>query len=234
MFRSLSRLVSGILVAAMIISLGFVTNAEAALARPTHCHFEKWENQSFTSCTVAWNPVQGANSYTVQLSYDDGSHTKEYKTAVNSYTFKGLSSSRIYTVKVSASYVNPTTKAVESTSPLSNITFIAPSPTEVSLKIKNKKSISAEVSWNKITGSSGYNIYLATDPSGTWHWNKATATKSSATSAKITKYKGAKLKKRQNYYVRIITRRKRNGQFCKVPLPASNYFNFAFQMAHIR
>ena len=46
--------------------------------------------------------------------------------------------------------------------------------------------------------------------------------------AAITKYRGSKLKKNTRYYVRIVTRRKRNGVFCTVPMPASNTYIGSF------
>ena len=42
------------------------------------------------------------------------------------------------------------------------------------------------------------------------------------------KYRGSKLKKYQNYYVRVITRRHRNGQFCTVPEPSKKYYQYKF------
>ena len=41
------------------------------------------------------------------------------------------------------------------------------------------------------------------------------------------------LKKFTNYYVRIVTRRKRNGVFCTVPVP-DGYYNAGFMMVFIR
>ena len=52
--------------------------------------------------------------------------------------------------------------------------------------------------------------------------------KATATSASIVKCGGAKLKKNTRYYVRIVTRRKRNGVFCTVPMPANNTYIDSF------
>ena len=40
---------------------------------------------------------------------------------------------------------------------------------------------------------------------------------------------GSKLKKGKTYYVRIVTRRKRNGVFCTVPMPAANTYIGTFR-----
>ena len=107
--------------------------------------------------------------------------------------------------------------------PWSNLAFITPSPTKLTYKNKSTgKNLKASISWNIIYGSNGYNVFLTTNPNGTWYWNQSTATKATETSAEITKYRGAKLKKNTRYYVRIVTRRQRNGVFCTVPMPKSS------------
>ena len=71
-------------------------------------------------------------------------------------------------------------------------------------------------------------VFITTNPNGTWYWNQSTSVKADATSAVITKYRGSKLKKNTKYYVRIVTRRKRNGVFCTVPMPAANTYIGSF------
>jgi len=65
-------------------------------------------------------------------------------------------------------------------------------------------------------------VFLTTNPNGTWYWNQSTNVLATSLNATITKYRGSKLKKNTRYYVRIVTRRKRNGVFCTVPMPANN------------
>jgi hypothetical protein len=84
------------------------------------------------------------------------------------------------------------------------------------------------VSWNIIYGCNGYNVFITTNPNGKWYWNQSTSEKATATSAVIDKCGGAKLKKNTRYYVRIVTRRKRNGVFCTVPMPANNTYVGSF------
>jgi hypothetical protein len=82
--------------------------------------------------------------------------------------------------------------------------------------------------WNIIYGSNGYNIFMTTNPSGKWYWNLSTNTLATATSGIVKKYRGSSLKKYQNYYVRVITRRKRFGVFCTVPEPYKSYYQYKF------
>ena len=120
------------------------------------------------------------------------------------FTFKNTASGKVY-------------------SPWSNVSFITPSPTKLTYKNKGtSNNPKAYISWNIIYGCNGYNVFLTTNPNGTWYWNQSTPTKATATSATITKYRGSKLKKGTKYYVRIVTRRKQNGVFCTVPMPAKN------------
>ena len=81
-----------------------------------------------------------------------------------------------------------------------------------------------------IYGSNGYNVFLTTNPYGAWKWNCSTKTKSSATSASVSRYNGKKFKKYQNYYVRIVTRRKQNGVFRPVPAPTAAYYQYKFYL----
>ena len=107
--------------------------------------------------------------------------------------------------------------------PWSNVEYITPSPTKLTAKnTSSGTNLKMNIKWNIIYGCNGYNVFLTTNPNGTWYWNQSTSIKADATSAAITKYRGSKLKKNTRCYVRIVTRRKRNGVFCTVPMPASN------------
>ncbi len=235
MTKSIKRLLACFLISAMLVGMTSFTSAEAALAKPGHCHFSTWTNSSFTACKIKWDSVPGANRYTLVVTYTDGSHYKEYTTTSTSYTLKNLADNHIYIAKVRAAYVDPVTGQITNQSPFSNITFIVPLPRRLSITISNEGKIQAKLDWNTIYGCNGYNIFMTSDPvsKNKWVWNQSTPTKANATSATIKKFKGANLKRYTNYYVRIVTRRKRNGVFCGVPVP-DDYCNAGFQMMYIR
>ena len=65
-------------------------------------------------------------------------------------------------------------------------------------------------------------FFITTNLKGTWYCNQPTSIEAVVASATVTKYRGFKLKKGKRYYVRIITRKKRNGMFCTVPMPTNN------------
>ncbi len=58
----------------------------------------------------------------------------------------------------------------------------------------------------------------------------STDTTATATSAHVKKYSGSKLKTYQNYYFRIVTRRKQNGSFVSVPTPYDGYYSGRFYL----
>lgn len=107
--------------------------------------------------------------------------------------------------------------------------IIIPWPDKSTVKVTrpSKKKKEVRVSWGKIKGSSCYNIAMTTNPNGKWYTVK---TRISSNSTKISSYRGAKLKKKQNYYVRVITGKKWNGRYYFAPAPSYNYFSRAFRL----
>ena len=235
MTKSIKRFLACFLIAAILVGMTSFTSAEAALKKPGNCRFSGWENSSFTSCTIKWNSVPGANSYTLYVTYSDGSHAKQYQTSSTSYTLKNLADNHVYFAKVKAAYIDPATGQITNQSNFSNITFIVPMPKRLSITISNESKIQAKLDWNPIYGCNGYNVFVSSDPvsKNKWVWNQSTATKANATSATIKKVNGKNLKKYTNYYVRIVARRAYNGVFCAIPVP-KDYYNAGFQMMFIR
>ena len=188
---------------------------------PGNCRFVKWNNAKYSSCQIAWNKVEGADGYQTVLCWTNGSHAVTKNLKANALSqICSVPVNHVTMFKVRAFANLSTGKAF---SQWSNIAFITPSPT--TLKYKNNGTGSnpkLNISWDIIYGCDGYNVFLTTNPNGTWVWNQSTAANATATSAVVTKYRGQKLKKGTRYYVRIVTRRKRNGVFCTVPLPANN------------
>ena len=216
-------------IAAMLLAGTFsVTNAEAAVGTPGNCRFVSW-GTSFTNCYISWNQVSGADGYQTVWSWTDGSHAKYSYHASNSYGVyvSNAPNNHVSMVKVRAfRWV----KGKRSYGPWSNIAFITPSPSSISGSIVSSTASSPKerLRWNVIYGSDGYNVFLTTNPRASWRWNQSTAAKATANTAVISKYAGGKLKTYTNYYFRLVTRRKRNGVFCTVPMPSSTYFSGYF------
>lgn len=201
-----------------------------ALKKPGNCHFVKWNNSKYNSCRIGWNKAEGAQGYQTLLSWTDGSHAVWKSTGASPlYQDCSVAVNHVSQIKVRAYF---TTNTGRQFGPWSNVEYITPSPTKLTKKdvSSSSKDLKMKIGWNIIYGCNGYNVFITTNPKGTWYWNQSTPVNATATSAVITKYRGSKMKKHTNYYVRIVTRRKRNGVFCTVPMPASNtnigYFVF--------
>ena len=227
MFKSFKRLAAAFLIAVMLVGTFSATSAEAALKKPGSCRFVQWNNTAFSSATIAWNPVSGADYYQVKCTWTNGSNNVGgyVESSYTGVRISNLNYKHVYQATVRAIKVN-SSGSITAYGPWSNSVFITPWPKNISAKLSGSNNV--KLSWNIIYGSSGYNIFLSTNPSGKWYWNLSTNTKASATAATIKKYRGSSFKKYQNYYVRIITRRKRNGVFCTVPTPYSSYYQYRF------
>ena len=206
-----------------------VTVKALTVKKPAKCYFHKWSNTKYDKCVVRWDKSAGASGYEGLLSWTDGSHAvrRTVKSNVLEMTFS-VASNHVSQFKVRA-FVD--TAAGRRYSQWSNVTYITPSPSKFTCKKETTSAgLRANISWNIIYGCNGYNVFVTTNPNGAWYWNQSTSTKAGATSAVITQYRGSKLKKGQKYYVRIVTRRKRNGVFCTVPMPSrsTSIGNFTF------
>lgn len=232
MLKTVKRLAAVCLAA--VIAMGFVPalNAEAAtLKKPENCRFVKWlENDDFDDCTIKWNKVSGTDGYQTVLTWTDGSHAKwnNVSKSKDSINYYNIDDDHVWMVKVRA-YKN--TAKGKQYGAWSNLAFITPSPDDYKLKnvSPNSSNLQERITWDIVKGCSGYNIFVTTNPRGTWVWNQSTATKATATSAVISKYRGAMLKKHTTYYFRVVTRRIRNGVFCSVPMPSASYYTGTFR-----
>ena len=227
MFKTLKRLASALLIAALISTSVFVTPAEAAgLSTPKNCHFIRWLDFSFSTFRVGWNLVNGANLYIIELAEADGSNPEYYESSKSYATLPLTNTARVHKVRVCACKEDSSGKIVK-ISNLSNTVFIIPSPTDCSMSMPDRTKLRAKFKWNRVVGANGYNVFLSTNPKGTWYINKQPST-SSATSVTIDKYRGAKLKKYTNYYIKIVSRRVLNGRYITVPTP-TNYYTYWFK-----
>lgn len=228
----LRRLAAAAIAVLLLTGAFSVTKAEAAVGTPGNCRFARWNNSNCTSCDIYWNEVYGCDGYQSCLSLTNGTHP-EYCYIENFYVglrYSGLPRDHVTMIKVRA-FVWRNGK--RQYGPWSNLAFITPSPAKTTknpYSIVNPKAKYPEVKlkWNIVYGCDGYNIFLTTNPNGTWRWNQSTAARATATSAVISKYSGGRLKTYTHYYYRIVTRRRRNGVFCTVPMPSSNYYTGRF------
>ena len=251
------KLIVSLLIAGFLVTFLVPLTAEAALPKPSSYTFDSWRgnDSDFNSCWVRWyyddwyKDAEVIDGFEVRTTWSDGSNGiyRYFERYENDYSssndlewasdgsdrysvyITGLNKRPIYFSRVRAYYYDNNWNIHYGA--WSNYVFITPFPTSVTKSLPNKKKAEVKVSWKTIYGSNGYNVFVTTNPSsGNWYWNKSTATRATATSALIKSYRGSKLKKKTNYYVRIVTRRKRNGVFCTVPAPSSSYYQVKFYL----
>lgn len=227
MLKSLKRLASALLVAALISASVFVMPAEAAgLAAPKNFHFIRWLNNSYTSCRIGWDLVQGANLYEVEIAYQNGTNKKYLQSNKSYMTIINLDGTQVYRARVYALKMS-STGTVLKYSNFSNTAYIVPSPTNVTLSMPDRAKPRVKANWNVVTRSNGYNVYLTTNPGGSWYAHKQTSTQN-ATNVLLDKYRGAKFKKNVNYYYRIVSRSIQGGRYVSVPIPTGFFQGYYY------
>lgn len=232
MLKTLKRITAAIMITALLLGTVFVMPAEAAgLGQTKNCRFAKWLKSDYSACRIIWDKVKNANAYYVEVAYPNGKSKNHYLIRHRYINLKNLSRS-VRRVRVKACRVNSKNKILK-TGSYSNVAFITPLPTLQSASITNQSKRYVKLGWSKVYNSSGYNLFLTTNPKGKWFWNQNTAAKASATSAVIKKYRGSALKYYQNYYCRVVTRLKINGTFRNVPIPSSSFYSGGFYIRKI-
>ena len=143
-----------------------------------------------------WTYVNKTDGYQFQLLNNKG------KTLLNSYESST-------SIRISPYYKGVFTKArvrayitVGNTrlyGPWSGYNYNASSKSVKMKRTKNRKKIT--VTWKKITGASGYRVYISTKSTG--GWKKVKSLSSKKKSCTITKYGKKKLSKKKTYYVKV-------------------------------
>ncbi|WP_144551888.1 S8 family serine peptidase [Bacillus sp. X1(2014)] len=163
----------------------------------------KVASSDYNKLTVSWAKVTGAGGYEVyRATSKTGSYSKVATASGStaSYVNSGLATGHTYYYKVIA-YTSVEGKKL--VSPSSSIVSAKPAlKTPTSVKAAKASSTSIKVSWAKVSGASGYEVYRATSKSGSYTKVKST-TSSSYTNKKLTKGK--------TYYYKVRAYRTVNG-----------------------
>ena len=228
MLKTLKRLASALLVAALISASVFVMPTEAAgLATPKNFHFIRWLNNSYTSCRVGWDLVQGANLYEVEIAYQNGSNKRYLQSSKSYMTIVNLDGTQVYRARVYALKMSSSGSLLKYGN-FSNTAYIVPSPTNVTMSLPDRAKPRVRANWNVVNRSNGYNVFLTTNPSGSWYVHKQTSSQT-ATTVYLDKYRGSKFKKNVNYYYKIVSRSIQGGRYVTVRVPTGffqGYFYF--------
>ena len=147
-----------------------------------------------------WKQAKGADGYQI---YQYNSKTKKYermKTVldpkVTSYTSKTLSYGTTYSFKIRAFQVNEDGKRTYgSFGPVVKATTAPARPSSLTVKSSRKKETA--VSWKKVKGATGYQIYRSTSSKGTYKRIKTTMGNSAI------KYTDKTVSSRRTYYYKV-------------------------------
>ena len=163
----------------------------------------KAKTQSTTSITLNWSKATGATGYELQ-KYNSSKKKWEKVTTTSktSYTVKKLKAGTTYKFRVRAYKTISSKKYYGSYSSTLSTTTKTATPKISKITSKSKK---ATLSWKKVSGASGYEIYMATSKKGKYK-------KVKTASSKTVKYTKSSLKKKKTYYFKIRTYRTVSGK----------------------
>ena len=188
--------------------LKVLTDAEAEIAllanKPSKVSSVKTASVSYSSLKVSWSKVSGATGYQVYRSTSKSSGYSKLKTTTAFYltdTSRTCGKTYYYKVRAYKTFAHGDKKltsygdwsAVASGKPVPAV------PGSVKAKAGTKK---ATVSWKKVSGASGYQVYRSTKKSSGFK-NVKTITKGST-----VKFVNKSLKKKKTYYYKVRAYRK--------------------------
>ncbi len=155
----------------------------------------KAASAGYSSIKISWDKVSGATGYAV---YRYSSDTKKYSyigyTTKLSYTNGSRTTGKTYYYKVRAYRTVDDVKKYGSYSSSVSAKAIPATP---SITAANAGSGKIKVSWGKISGASGYEVYRATSSGGTY--SKVTT----VTSGSTLSYTNSGLTKGKTYYYKV-------------------------------
>ena len=144
-----------------------------------------------TTAKLTWNKVTNATGYEVYIRTATGSYEKIGNTTNTNVTILGLTEGTTYYVKIRAfRIVNGTTTYAKNYS--SEVKVVTDSEEEeitkpaqvTNLKTKNITKTTTDLMWNRVTGATGYEIYLRT--AGTSYSSQGTTTNTYGTLINLT------------------------------------------------
>lgn len=145
-----------------------------------------------TSVKLSWTTTKNATSYKLYKSTNNKNWQGVVTTKATSYTVSKLTAGTKYYFKLVA--VSGKTK-----SPYSNTVVVTPKPERVgSLKIKFSSNTQASVTWNKVSGATGYELFLSTSSNFKNDLKKVTVKGGDKTSYTMKGMKNGK-----TYYVKV-------------------------------
>ena len=159
-----------------------------------------------TSIKLSWSKAKGISNYTVyRATSKDGKYTRirTLSSSESSYKDTTASKTKIYYYKVRAYKTVNKTKYYGA---YSDIICSAKTPSKPVITVKNTGSKTIKVSWKKVSGANGYEVYRKAGSSAKY------SIVQTVTSGNILSYTNKKLTKNSKYYYKVRAYRTVNGQ----------------------
>ncbi len=158
--------------------------------------------ESTSYIKLTWSKVKGATGYRV---YKYNSKTKKYEHIAsvkgeNTYTVKNLKSGTAYKFAIKPYTKLSGGKVYWATSVKAEF---ATKPAKAAIKVVSITNKTAQLSWDKIGGATGYQVYYSTSKSGDYKKLKSTSALS---------YKKTELKSGKTYYFKVRAYKKAGGK----------------------
>ncbi len=156
-------------------------SADTTVIKPAKVENIKVSKNSYKSLKITWDAVSEAENYQVYRSTTGktGSFVLKKTTTGTTYTNTGLTTGKTYYYKVRA--VNSAGKgsfsAVKSNK-------VAPATVKVE-KVSCPKDYQVKVTWNKVSGATGYQVYRSQKGKDNWKLFKSVSNKTTAVTDKM-------------------------------------------------
>ncbi len=165
----------------------------------------KAKSQTTSSITLTWSKTTGATGYRVyQYSSSKGEYVlKKSVKGTTTYKVTGLKAGTTYKFKI-----KPYVKSDDGTviwGSASSALSTGTKPSTPTVKSVTASSSKATLSWNNVSGESGYQVYYSTSKSGTYK-------KMESVSSNTVKYTTSKLTAGKTYYFKIRAYKKVDGK----------------------
>lgn len=151
------------------------------------------------SVKLSWSPVDHAEGYAIY----NGSNRLVAKTQSTSYTVKKLSSMKSYKYRVRPYKISDGATYYGDFSNTVSVVTLPSTPGSVKVKAGSRQ---AKISWKKVSGVTGYEVYRSTKKSS--GYKRVTTIKKAST----TSYTNKKLSSKRKYYFKVRAYKTVNGK----------------------
>jgi fibronectin type 3 domain-containing protein len=182
------------------VKINFINNYTGSVVKnytiaPAKVKGQKQTSYGTKNVSLTWNKVTGVSGYEIYRSSKKNGTYSKVKTitgTTNKYTHNKLKSGTVYYYKIRAFKKSGTSYIYGA---FSNVMSAITKPAMPTIKVVagTKRAV---VSWSKVTGAKGYEVYMATSRTGQY-------TKIATRNATTTKVEKRNLTAKKNYYFKV-------------------------------